>query len=1051
MAINLGDVNFGVGADLTNLQNSVRQLQAFSRQVDAAQASLDATAAAMRRQEKAAGDAFIRVQNLTSAMGRVRGTEQYINAANNAFSQFNATVTRGALSALEMQRAQERLRVSLSSVQNQFRDFTAEARRASMGANGMVDSLRNLQASAVFLTGPLGGIATRISAFTAITRTAGFAAAAFTTGIIAMGAGLGKIGMEANRVGAQMKGWESGFKAITGSSQEAAKEISFATKTAQNAGTRLTDTITAYTRFSAAAEGTSLQGAKARDIFEALAKTSSILNMNAESTIGSFRALEQMISKGTVQAEELRGQLGDRLPGAFQIAARAMGVTTAKLGEMMKKGDVLSSEFLPKFAAELRRTFNIPTGPVDTYAAAIGRMHTAYEQLMIAINEKFDITGKVQAVAEAVTRSLDWIRTNLDDIVASAAVVGSALITMLNPLVGLPLMTAALMKFGDQFQVIAGEAGTLKDYMSLVWEDITAGSNQASSDIANGFRITFDFLRAELPSVGEMFGTLGEVARVGFNAAQDAIDDAINNIIHGFKIAWDSMAALWPMLPAAIASGVIEAMNTMIRAVNSGLSVVAAGVNSLIAGFNALSSWANGPTIDFEVNLEMGEIENTYAGAGAAAAKAFDDAWVSGINSEPVDYMGKLNKGLEAQNNQVVEYVQNLRTRANEEAKVRNYVNDQIAQAHEANKLAKERNAASEREARLQQTLAKFGEDAAGGGSGKGKKGAAKALERRMQAIQDMEEAIKRVDEEIEALGGSEASLKALNEEFKRRDEVEKYAKALRKAGVDSEYIKQKTTELYNKLKERDALRQAQQGMQEWTNALSKSVDFLGESLVDLAFDGKDAFKSIGEAARNLAKDLINTFIQLSLTNPLKNALFGMSQPTMPVQRGGGGFGSLLSGLFGGLFGGGGTSYFPPAPVGLWRKGGVSPYAFGQYDKAANGMITKPTFLDTPGGVIQAGEAGTEAIMPLARDSSGSLGVRATVPNSGNVTVNVYAPEGSKVNKKQTSNQQGDSIIDIFIEQAKQAVASDIAAGGTAMNKSLEGRYGLAASSGLRK
>jgi tape measure domain-containing protein len=33
-------------------------------------------------------------------------------------------------------------------------------------------------------------------------------------------------------------------------------------------------------------------------------------------------ALNQMMSKGTIQAEELRGQLGEALPGAFGIMAK---------------------------------------------------------------------------------------------------------------------------------------------------------------------------------------------------------------------------------------------------------------------------------------------------------------------------------------------------------------------------------------------------------------------------------------------------------------------------------------------------------------------------------------------------------------------------------------------------------------------------------------------------------------------------------------------------------------------------------------------------------
>lgn len=51
----------------------------------------------------------------------------------------------------------------------------------------------------------------------------------------------------------------------------------------------------------------------------------SALALSKDQMDGVFLALGQMISKGKVQAEELRGQLGERLPGAFDMAAKAMG------------------------------------------------------------------------------------------------------------------------------------------------------------------------------------------------------------------------------------------------------------------------------------------------------------------------------------------------------------------------------------------------------------------------------------------------------------------------------------------------------------------------------------------------------------------------------------------------------------------------------------------------------------------------------------------------------------------------------------------------------
>ena len=70
---------------------------------------------------------------------------------------------------------------------------------------------------------------------------------------------------------------------------------------------------------------------------------------------GAMMALGQMVSKGNVSMEELRQQLGERLPGAYSIAARAMGVTEQQLGKLLETGQVVSADLLPKFAAQLQR------------------------------------------------------------------------------------------------------------------------------------------------------------------------------------------------------------------------------------------------------------------------------------------------------------------------------------------------------------------------------------------------------------------------------------------------------------------------------------------------------------------------------------------------------------------------------------------------------------------------------------------------------------------------------------------------------------------------
>jgi tape measure domain-containing protein len=119
-----------------------------------------------------------------------------------------------------------------------------------------------------------------------------------------------------------------------------------------------------------------------RKTFESVAKASTAMGLSAEETEGIFLALGQMISKGTVQAEELRGQLGERLPGAFNLAAQSMGVTTFQLNKMLEQGQVVTADFLPKFVAELDKTYSAGAKlGSDGLNANLNRLNSAFTNM----------------------------------------------------------------------------------------------------------------------------------------------------------------------------------------------------------------------------------------------------------------------------------------------------------------------------------------------------------------------------------------------------------------------------------------------------------------------------------------------------------------------------------------------------------------------------------------------------------------------------------------------------------------------------------------------
>lgn len=81
------------------------------------------------------------------------------------------------------------------------------------------------------------------------------------------------------------------------------------------------------------------------------------IGATTQQTEGALLALEQMLSKGTVSMEELRRQLGNAIPGAFEIGAKAMKMTTKEFNQFVKTGKLASAEFVPKFIKELKDTY----------------------------------------------------------------------------------------------------------------------------------------------------------------------------------------------------------------------------------------------------------------------------------------------------------------------------------------------------------------------------------------------------------------------------------------------------------------------------------------------------------------------------------------------------------------------------------------------------------------------------------------------------------------------------------------------------------------------
>lgn len=178
---------------------------------------------------------------------------------------------------------------------------------------------------------------------------------------------------------------ESALRSVSGSTAEFEINTDFLLKTTNRLGLELLDTSQAFKSFYASATQAGLSADQTRSIFEAAAEAGATLKLSQADINGVLLAFGQIASKGTVQSEELRGQIGERLPGAFAIAAKSIGVTQQQLGKMLENGQVLSNEFLPKFAVELKKTFGTDSSKnIEGLQASINRLKNRFTELLQA-------------------------------------------------------------------------------------------------------------------------------------------------------------------------------------------------------------------------------------------------------------------------------------------------------------------------------------------------------------------------------------------------------------------------------------------------------------------------------------------------------------------------------------------------------------------------------------------------------------------------------------------------------------------------------------------
>lgn len=166
-----------------------------------------------------------------------------------------------------------------------------------------------------------------------------------------------------------------------------------------------------YAKFTAAASISGMSMMDQRKVFESVSRACTAFSMSADDSNGVMLALSQMMSKGKVSSEELRLQMGERLPVALQAMAKAAGVSISGLDKLMKEGKLMSADVLPKFAEALNEM--IPDIDTDNLETSVNRLKNTFTELVNSTG----VQSSYKSLIDWFTGAISSAAENIENIV----------------------------------------------------------------------------------------------------------------------------------------------------------------------------------------------------------------------------------------------------------------------------------------------------------------------------------------------------------------------------------------------------------------------------------------------------------------------------------------------------------------------------------------------------------------------------------------------------------------------------------------------------------
>ncbi|ATI16080.1 putative tape measure protein [Pseudomonas phage vB_PaeS_B8] len=192
--------------------------------------------------------------------------------------------------------------------------------------------------------------------------------------------------MQLNRANQELQGQRLAMQAVGGGVQGGQELQATLRDISQRLGLDDRALGSSYVKMMAAGQASDFSKEQVDSIFQSMAEYGRVMGLDGEAMKGSFRAVEQMMGKGQIMSEELKGQLAERFPAAVALMAKSQDMTIAELMKTMEDGKLKSDALIPfaRTLAEEARKGGALDAAMQGTAAQQGRFQFGWNRTIEA-------------------------------------------------------------------------------------------------------------------------------------------------------------------------------------------------------------------------------------------------------------------------------------------------------------------------------------------------------------------------------------------------------------------------------------------------------------------------------------------------------------------------------------------------------------------------------------------------------------------------------------------------------------------------------------------